>query len=69
APWELERVELLGAEHEISITRRDRNTVEWRWSGTTACAHFPVLQEYELLREELGILTRDPWFERVVTAT
>lgn len=69
APWELQRVELLGAENEISITRRDLSTVEWRWSGTTACAHFPVLQEYELLREELGILTRDPWFERVVAAT
>jgi glucose-6-phosphate dehydrogenase assembly protein OpcA len=61
------RVELNGPEFQLRLTRReDRLIVET--DSLSSCTNLPQPTDYLLLREELGIVERDPVFERVRAA-
>lgn len=55
----------------------DQRTIEWDLHGILrrvadghqTCISFPTLTEYDLLREELRVLGRDPVFERALSET
>ncbi len=56
------RVELSGSDFRVQLERREaRLTVTV--NDLTSCTNLPVLTDYLLLREELGIMRRDPIYE------
>ena len=61
------RVALNGPEFQLRLTRReDRLIVEV--DSLSTCTNLPQPTDYLLLREELGIVERDPVFEQVSAA-
>ncbi|MCW5981324.1 MAG: glucose-6-phosphate dehydrogenase assembly protein OpcA [Bryobacteraceae bacterium] len=63
---EVERVELSGAGIHVVMELRDEASAELRLDGLTIREPFAVPGEYELLREELSVLGRDPVYDTVL---
>jgi hypothetical protein len=61
------RVELEGPELNIMMVREGDRLVA-TVNGLSNCTNLPQPTEYLLLREELGIVRKDPVFERTLTA-
>jgi glucose-6-phosphate dehydrogenase assembly protein OpcA len=59
-------VVLQGLGDDMSITVSEQRDVELQTAQRLAHSVFPRLTEYELLREELGVLGPDPIYEAVV---
>jgi hypothetical protein len=60
------RVELEGASLRTELARRDGRLVIA--VGTlTQCTSLPTANDYQLMREELGIVRQDAVFERALT--
>jgi len=61
------RVELTGGDFRVSLERHeDRLTVQA--GGLSHCTNLSQPSDYLLMREELGIVRRDPVFERTLAA-
>jgi glucose-6-phosphate dehydrogenase assembly protein OpcA len=59
------RVELSGGDFRVALERQaDRISIEVE--GLSSFSHMPQPTDYELMREELGIIRRDPLFDRTL---
>jgi glucose-6-phosphate dehydrogenase assembly protein OpcA len=56
------RLEVAGPGFQVSLTREDGRLVT-TVDGRSNCASLPVASDYQLMREELGIVRRDTAFE------
>jgi glucose-6-phosphate dehydrogenase assembly protein OpcA len=61
------RVELAGGDFRVALERQDdRLTIQA--GGLSHCTNLPQPTDYLLMREELGIVRRDPVFERTLAS-
>jgi len=61
------RVELTGGDFRVTLERQgDRLTIQA--GGLSHCTNLPQPTDYLLMREELGIVRRDPVFERTLAS-
>ena len=61
------RVELTGGDFRVALERQDdRLTIQA--GGLSHCTNLPQPTDYLLMREELGIVRRDPVFERTLAS-
>jgi glucose-6-phosphate dehydrogenase assembly protein OpcA len=61
------RLELTGGDFRVALERQgDRLTIQT--GGLSNCTHLPQPTDYLLMREELGIVRRDPVFERTLAS-
>jgi hypothetical protein len=61
------RVELTGGDFRVSLERQD-GRLSIQAGGLSNCTSLSQPTEYLLMREELGIVRRDPVFERTLEA-
>jgi hypothetical protein len=59
-------VELVGEGFAVELARREDRMVV-TVNGFSQCTSLPQPTDYLLMREELGIVRRDPVFERALT--
>ena len=61
------RVELTGGDFRVSLERQDDRLII-EAGGLTQCTNLPQPTDYLLMREELGIVRRDPVFDRTLAS-
>jgi hypothetical protein len=61
------RIELAGTDFRMSLERREDRLVT-RVGDTSQCVSLPRPTEYMLMREELGIVRRDPVYDRTLAS-
>ena len=59
------RVELSGSDFRVQLERRDARLMV-SVNDLKTCTNLPVLTDYLLMREELGIMRRDPIYEQTL---
>jgi glucose-6-phosphate dehydrogenase assembly protein OpcA len=61
------RLELAGKDFQLTLARQEDRLVT-TMNGQQECTNLPLITDYLLLREELGIVGRDAVFERTLKA-
>src|SRR4029077_3505455 len=61
------RLELSGDGVQVSMARKQDRLVT-TVNEQSNCTHLPQVSDYLMMREELGIVGRDPAFERVLAS-
>ena len=61
------RLDLASPDFQVSLAREDGRLVT-TVAGRSSCANLPVAGDYQLMREELGIMRRDQVFDRTLAS-